>query len=85
MPKLMKEMNFLDFQAEIAKTHAMIMPIGAFEVWGPHLPIGADTIVAEEISNRISDKIGWIVGPSVPVGYSESLYFPKGGTIYGSL
>lgn len=81
MPLLMKEMNFVDYRKEIAKSHAMIMPVGAFEVWGPHLPIGADTVVAEEISARLSDRIGWVVGPSVPVGYSESLFYPEGGTI----
>lgn len=79
---LMKEMNQVDFREEVAKTKAMIIPVGAFEVWGPHLPVGADTIVAEEISKRISEKIGWVIGPSVPVGYSESLYFKEGGTIY---
>lgn len=78
---LMKEMNLVDYRKEIAKTHAMLIPIGAFEVWGPHLPVGADTLVAEEISKRISDKIGWIIGPSLPIGYSESLYYPEGGTI----
>lgn len=78
---LMKEMNMFDYQEEIKKTNAMIIPIGAFEVWGPHLPIGADTLVAEDIANRISDRIGWIVGPCLPVGYSESLYFSEGGTI----
>lgn len=78
---LMKEMNMVDYRKEIAKTHAMIMPLGAFEVWGPHLPIGADTLVAEEIANRISEKMGWIVGPSLPVGYSESLFFKEGGTV----
>ncbi len=78
---LMKEMNMLDYRAEIAKTQAMIMPLGAFEVWGPHLPVGADTLVAEEIASRLSDRIGWIVGPCLPVGYSESLHFDEGGTI----
>ena len=78
---LMKEMNLVDYRKEIARTHAMLLPVGAFEVWGPHLPVGADTLVAEEIANRLSDRIGWIVGPCVPIGYSESLYFPEGGTI----
>ena len=77
----MKEMNMIDFRKEIAKTHAMLMPLGAFEVWGPHLPVGADTLVAEEIADRISERIGWIVGPSLPVGYSENLYFKEGGTV----
>ena len=78
---LMKEMNLVDYRNEIQKTHAMLLPIGAFEVWGPHLPIGADTLVAEEIAERISKKTGWIVGPCLPVGYSESLYFKEGGTV----
>lgn len=78
---LMKEMNFVDYRSEVAKTRALILPVGAFEVWGPHLPLGADTLVAEEIANRISEKVGWIVGPCIPVGYSESLFSPEGGTI----
>ncbi len=78
---LMKEMNMVDYRIEIAKTQAMLMPVGAFEVWGPHLPLGADTLVAEEIANRLSERIGWIVGPCLPVGYSESLHFKEGGTI----
>ncbi|MBQ4489786.1 MAG: creatininase family protein [Pyramidobacter sp.] len=78
---LMKEMNYVDYRAEVAKTHAMLLPVGAFEVWGPHLPVGADTLVAEDIAERVSKEIGWVVGPSVPVGYSESLFAPEGGTI----
>lgn len=77
----MKEMNMVDYRREIAKTRAMLLPLGAFEVWGPHLPIGADTLVAEEIANLLSERVGWIVGPCLPVGYSESLYFDEGGTI----
>ena len=78
---LMKEMNMVDYRKEIEKTHSMIIPIGAFEVWGPHLPVGADTLVAEDIAERISKKIGWIVGPCLPIGHSENLFSPKGGTI----
>ncbi len=55
---LMKEMNMVDYRAEIAKTQAMLMPVGAFEVLGPHLPLGADTLVAEEIANRLSERTG---------------------------
>ena len=29
---LMKEMNLVDYRNEIQKTHAMLLPIGAFEV-----------------------------------------------------
>ncbi|MGN0837599.1 MAG: creatininase family protein [Pyramidobacter sp.] len=77
----MKEMNFADYREAVSKTHAIILPVGAFEVWGPHLPVGADTIAAEEIAARVSERVGWVVGPTVPVGYSESLFAKEGGTV----
>ncbi|MDR3279676.1 MAG: creatininase family protein [Synergistaceae bacterium] len=73
------EMNTLDFQELIKKTGTVIIPIGACEVWGPHLPMGADTIVAEEIAARLADRRGWLVGPTLTVGDSIMVWGP--GTI----
>ena|GEM_PF-6190311 len=78
---LMKVMTFIDYCGETAEIHAIISPFGAFEVWGPHLPVGADTLVAEESASRISEKAGWPVAPSVPVSYSESRFAPGGGAV----
>lgn len=76
--KLMN-MNYVDFEMESQKSKTVIIPSGAFEVWGPHLPIGADTIVAEDIASRLADRMGWIVGPTLPVGDSIMVWGP--GTI----
>ncbi|MDR2527688.1 MAG: creatininase family protein [Synergistaceae bacterium] len=73
------EMNYADFEKEFKEPKTIIIPSGAFEVWGPHLPIGADTIVAEEIANRLADRMGWIVGPTLPVGDSVMVWGP--GTV----
>jgi creatinine amidohydrolase len=73
------EMNTLDFQEVIKKTGTLIIPIGACEVWGPHLPLGADTIIAEEISARLAERRGWIVGPTLTVGDSIMVWGP--GTV----
>lgn len=70
----MAEMNAPDFMEHLAKTKALILPSGAYEIWGPHLPLGADTLMAEEISRRVAEKMDWIVGPTVPVGYSDTVW-----------
>ncbi|MEA4881419.1 MAG: creatininase family protein [Synergistaceae bacterium] len=73
------EMNTLDFQEAMKNQDTVILPSGACEVWGPHLPLGADTIVAEEMANRLAEEMGWIVGPTLPVGDSLMVWGP--GTV----
>lgn len=75
----MLEMNTLDFQDAIARTGTIIIPVGACEVWGPHLPLGADTIIAEEIANGLAERRGWLVGPTLTVGDSIMVWGP--GTV----
>ena len=56
----------------------VLIPVGANEQHGPHLPIGTDTMVAEEIAQRalfLTD--GLIVGPTVGITASgEHAGFP---------
>ncbi|GHS92589.1 creatinine amidohydrolase [Synergistales bacterium] len=75
----MLEMNTVDFQEVLKKTGTVIIPVGACEVWGPHLPLGADTIMAEEIANRLAERRNLIVGPTLTVGDSIMVWGP--GTI----
>ena len=75
----MLEMNFKDFQAEFKDPKTIIIPAGACEVWGPHTPLGVDAIMAEEVANRLAARMGFIVGPTVPVGDSSMIWGP--GTI----
>jgi len=35
----------------------MILPIGSTEAHGPHLPLGTDVIISEEMSRRAGDKL----------------------------
>lgn len=46
----------------------MIVPIGACDQYGPHLPIGASTVVAEFIAERLSTDFGVLRAPAVPFG-----------------
>jgi creatinine amidohydrolase len=56
----------------------LLIPLGSTEQHGPHLPVGTDTIVAEEIAGRaVHHTDGLLVGPTVSITASgEHAGFP---------
>jgi creatinine amidohydrolase len=67
------EVSWQAFDAKRKETDLAILPLGAVEVYGPHLPLGSDAIVAERVARLVAERTGGIVMPVVPVGYSRSL------------
>jgi creatinine amidohydrolase len=47
-----------------------LVPVGATEQHGPHLPTGTDTIIATALCERVSDRTGAPVLPAIPIGCS---------------
>ena len=47
-----------------------LVPVGATEQHGPHLPVGTDTLVAQAICDAASARTGALVLPALPVGVS---------------
>lgn len=47
-----------------------IFPIGATEQHGPHLPLGTDNFLARELAFRLARRVGAVVLPTLPIGYS---------------
>lgn len=58
-----------------------LVPIGAIEQHGPHLPTGTDTIVASELCDRAAERSGAIALPAIGIGCS----FGHGTTFPGTL
>lgn len=58
------------FAERIAKFPAVILPLGATEQHGYHLPLGVDIILAEALATRIAEATGATVMPAMPFGYS---------------
>lgn len=72
--------NSHDFKEE--KKEIAILPIGAVEAHGPHLPIGTDNILAEKLANMVAEKTKAHVLPILPFGQVWSLKnFPGSITI----
>lgn len=64
---------WVDVQARLKETDLAIIPVGAVEVYGPHLPQGADGIVSLALAEAAAQELGCLVTPLVPVGWSQSL------------
>jgi len=62
-----------DYAALVRESDLALVPLGAVEVYGPHLPLGADGIATEELARRVSREVPAIVAPLIPVGMSQSL------------
>lgn len=66
-------MNWVDFDELRRQTDLVLIPFGAVEVYGPHLPMGADGIATEALAIRVSEEEPAMVAPLIPVAYSRSL------------
>lgn len=47
-----------------------ILPLGATEQHGHHLPLGVDIFLADGISRKVAEKTGALLLPAQPFGYS---------------
>ncbi len=58
----------------------LVIPIGALEAHGPHLPLGADLLQAEATARELAEQYPCFVAPGVPYGVCPgSRVFP--GTV----
>ena len=58
----------------------VIIPVGSCEQHGPHLPLRTDSIIAEEVANRLFNCLSSLMFPTLMIGYSlEHMDFP--GTV----
>ncbi len=58
-------------QAVAAGVTTVILPLGATEQHGPHLPLGTDTQRAVALAERLAERLPVLVAPVIPVGCSD--------------
>lgn len=56
----------------------ILVPIGALDQHGPHLPLGASTLIAERVADDLSRRLGILVSPALPFGvpHPDSVAYP---------
>lgn len=80
---LFDELTRDDLRA-LAPEAVVLLPVGATEQHGPHLPVGTDRFavehVAREAARRVADRVPIVVAPTLPFGSSHH-HLPFGGTL----
>jgi creatinine amidohydrolase len=56
------------FAAALEGGAPLMLPVGAFEQHGPHLPLATDTIIADAIAHAAARRTGAVVLPALPFG-----------------
>jgi creatinine amidohydrolase len=84
-PATLTEMSGQEVQEALKRTKVVLIPCGAIEDHGPHLPLGTDCMEGREICRRTAVRLHEkgcpvVVGPVIPFGTSSfHMAFP--GTI----
>ena len=74
------EMSWPEFETYVKKTNYAILPVGAIEQHGPHLPMGTDVIIGEYLAERLAMETGALLLHSLAYTPSFSCrYYP--GTV----
>jgi creatinine amidohydrolase len=55
-------------ERRVRENPIVIVPVGALEAHGPHLPLGADQIQAEATAEALAPRIGAVIAPTLPYG-----------------
>ncbi len=73
MNLLLAEMTWPEVERAVAAgTTTVILPLGATEQHGPHLPLGTDTFRAAFVAGQLgADRGDMLVAPALPLGCSD--------------
>ncbi len=67
--------------ADVGKPALAVLPVGAFEQHGPHLPLATDSLIAGALAGGLAERLGALLLPALPVSCSqEHAGFP--GTVW---
>ena len=65
-------MNWRQVQDAIARGALVILPTGATEAHGAHMPNDADTHQADHIATALAERVDAVVAPAIPYGISKT-------------
>lgn len=76
----LSDLTWEDAKKAFDRSQTVLIPIGSTEQHGPHLPLGTDWMIAEELAKRVTPRVDVITTQVIPIGYTEHhMDFP--GTI----
>ena len=71
----MNQMSSYQYKERLPKS-VVVIPIGALENHGPHLPLGVDSLIPQAIAKELSTRYEVLITPPINYGYRSQ---PKSG------
>lgn len=65
--------NSYEIADKMKNSKVAILPVGAVEAHGPHLPLGTDNLLAERLAEKLADEVDAFQLPTLPFGQVWSL------------
>jgi creatinine amidohydrolase len=65
---LLSDLSWPDIREQLDRDSRLIVPIGACDQYGAHLPLGASTLIAEAFAHQLSTDFGVLRAPAIPYG-----------------
>ncbi|MGQ0560478.1 MAG: creatininase family protein [Gemmatimonadota bacterium] len=62
------ELSWVDVAAHIARDPRLIVPVGALEQHGPHLPLGSNVLIARRLAVDLSHEFNVLRAPTIYYG-----------------
>ena len=73
----MDHLRWVTYEQRVKDPHTIVLlPVGAPEQHGPHLPLGTDALLATAVAHSVTAQMGGIVAPPINYGYKSQ---PKCG------
>ncbi|MBC7970820.1 MAG: creatininase [Verrucomicrobia bacterium] len=74
---LMSSLSWVAYQERLQDGElVLLLPCGALEQHGPHLPLGTDALLSDAIAQAVAAKVNGLVAPTLSYGYKSQ---PKSG------
>ena len=67
-PSSLNRMSWLQVQAHLERDSRLLVPVGALSQHGPHLPLGANTLIADRVAAAVSIRLNILKAPPLNYG-----------------
>jgi creatinine amidohydrolase len=74
--ELLAEMTWPELRERLKSDAIVLIPCGATEQHGPHLPLGVDVYLSTAMASLVAQSLGALVAPAITYGYKS---MPKSG------
>ncbi|MFW6079616.1 MAG: creatininase family protein, partial [Gemmatimonadota bacterium] len=74
------ELSWIDVAAHLARDPRLIVPVGALEQHGPHLPLGTNVLIARRVAADLSHEFGVLRAPTFGYGVNVATERAYAGT-----